>query len=98
MPISSLQIRDAMLAYLTGGEFAFFGTADVMDYTGLGQIWVNARVSSGCLARMVYDYATGHNTIEFVQHTVSATEPFYDELETIAVFWGETVAANTADE
>lgn len=98
MPISSLQIRDAMMAYLKGGGFTFFGPSKVKDYMGLGQIWVDARVSDGCLVRMVYDYGTGKNTIEFVERAVDATKAFYDELETIAMFWGETVASNTTAE
>lgn len=81
-----------MMPYLTAPGFAFFDAGDVMDYGGLGQIWVKFRVSSGCLVRAVYNYATGRNSIEVVEDQDPATPEFYAELETIAMFWGQTVA------
>lgn len=97
MTISPLQIRDEMLAHLQVPGFAFFEPVNVMDYTGLGEIWVKASVSVGCVVRMIYAYGTGRNTIEFVEHETPASSAFYAELETLAVFWGQSVASNTTE-
>ncbi len=97
MTISPLQIRDEMLAHLQVPGFTFFEPVDVMDYTGLGQIWVRANVSVGCVVRMIYAYGTGRNTIEFVEQKTVASPAFYAELETLAAFWGEVVADNTTE-
>ena len=97
MMISPLQIRDEMLAHLQVPGFQFFEPIDVMDYTGLGEIWVRASVSVGCVVRMIYAYGTGRNTIEFVEHGAVASPAFYAELELLAAFWGESVAANTTE-
>lgn len=98
MPINSLEVRDLLLDYLTTPGFTFFGALDVMDYTGIGEIWVKASISAGCAARMIYAYGTGENTIEFVKHEEPASKAFYDQLETIAMFWGQIVADNTTAE
>lgn len=97
MTISPLQIRDEMLAHLQVPGFTFFEPVDVNDYTGLGEIWVRASVSVGCVVRMIYEYSTGRNTIEFVKQETVATPEFYAELETLAVFWGGVVASNTTE-
>lgn len=98
MAINSLQVRDLMLDYLTTPGFSFFEPSNVIDYDARGEIWVRATVSAGCAVRLLYNYATGRNTIEFVYDTDPATTAFYDQLETIASFWGLTVANNTTSE
>lgn len=91
----ALQLRDEMLAYLQAFSSPYFGPADIMDYTGIGQIWVNAVVIPDCCrVRMLYNYMNGDNRIEFPIDAEPATTTFYSELATIAAFWGNAVAAN----
>lgn len=100
MSIDIVALRSQILAYLRDGVFSRFDASHVSDMQGSAQVWVTALAneSTGSHARLIFDYARGFHTIEFIPEGTAGDAPFYAELRLLAEYWGGAVAENTERE